>query len=106
MHFNFLSTAYDDPYLIALLPDCLQIKTIEPNLFIQSVPVSKVRLVTNSRQGLLYIASQTHVWCLHAVPIAQQIKTLLEEKQFQLALKLAVSSITEKEVLLQNTLQT
>lgn len=83
--------AYDNPYLIALLPESIQIKTIEPNLFIQSVPVSKVKLVANSRQGLLYIASQTHVWCLQAVPISQQIKTLLEEKQFQLALKLAVS---------------
>lgn len=82
---------YDDPYLIALLPESIQIRTIDPNLFIQAVSVSKVRLLVSNKQGLLYLASQNYVWCLEAVPIAQQIKTLLEEKQFQLALKLAVS---------------
>ncbi|KAK6634046.1 hypothetical protein RUM43_001658 [Polyplax serrata] len=80
---------FDDPYLIALLPESIQIRTIDPNLFIQSLSVSKVRLLVSNKQGLLYLASQNYVWCLEAVPIAQQIKTLLEEKQFQLALKLA-----------------
>lgn len=62
-------------------------------MLIQSLSAPKVRLIAFCKRGLLYIASQTHIWCLQAVPISQQVKTLLEEKQFQLALKLAVFSI-------------
>ncbi|KAG7163431.1 Vam6/Vps39-like protein-like [Homarus americanus] len=36
----------------------------------------------------VYIASSSHVWCLHSIPINQQIPQLLGEKQFGLALKL------------------
>lgn len=87
----FFVLVYDDPYLIALLPESLQVRTIDPNLFIQVLSVSKVKLIVGNKQGLLYLASQNNVWCLESVPISQQIKTLLEKKQFQLALRLAVS---------------
>ncbi|XP_021925898.1 vam6/Vps39-like protein isoform X1 [Zootermopsis nevadensis] len=83
-----LAIAYDEPYLLALLADCVEIRTVEPCLFIQSVTVPKPRLVVRCRQGLVYVASVSHVWCLQAVPLARQIHILLEDKQFQLALKL------------------
>lgn len=76
--------------MIALLPESIQIRTIDPNLFIQALSLSKVKLLISNKQGLLYLATQNYVWCLEAVLIPQQIKMLLEEKQFQLALKLAV----------------
>lgn len=44
------------------------------------------------QNGLIYASSALDVWCLRAVPFAKQIKRLLEEKDFQLALKLAVSN--------------
>lgn len=44
------------------------------------------------QNGLIYASSALDVWCLKAVPFARQIKRLLEDKDFQLALKLAVSS--------------
>lgn len=43
------------------------------------------------QNGLIYVSSALDVWCLKAVPFARQIKRLLEDKDFQLALKLAVS---------------
>jgi len=82
--------AYDEPYLLALLTDCIEIRTVEPCLFIQSVTVPKPRLVVRCHQGLVYVASVGHVWCLQAVPLVRQIHVLLEDKQFQLALKLTV----------------
>jgi hypothetical protein len=88
--YAFFSAAYDEPYLLALLTDCIEIRTVEPCLFIQSVTVPKPRLVVRCRQGLVYVASVGHVWCLQAVPFARQIHVLLEDKQFQLALKLTV----------------
>ncbi|XP_067011579.1 vam6/Vps39-like protein [Anabrus simplex] len=81
--------SYDEPYLVAILSDCVEIRTIEPQLFVQTLPVPKPRLVCRcERQGRVYVASATHVWCLQSVPLDRQIHVLLQERQFQLALKL------------------
>lgn len=50
----------------------------------------KARLITRCKQGLLYAASVSQVWCLHAIDIAKQQEILLKDKQFQLALTLTV----------------
>jgi hypothetical protein len=92
-HSAFFFAAYDEPYLLALLTDGIEIRTVEPRLFVQSVTVPKPRLVVRCHQGLVYVASVGHVWCLQAVPLARQIRVLLEDKQFQLALKLTVCII-------------
>ena len=42
--------------------------------------------------GQVYIASTNHVWRLAPVPITMQIKDLLQNKEFELALQLAVSA--------------
>jgi hypothetical protein len=91
--FAFCFAAYDEPYLLALLADCVEIRTVEPCLFIQSVPLPKTRLVFCCHQGLVYVASIDYVWCLQAVPLTQQIHILLEDKQFQLALRLTVCTM-------------
>jgi hypothetical protein len=91
--FAFSFAAYDEPYLLALLADCVEIRTVEPCLFIQSVPLQKARLVFRCHQGLVYVASVDYVWCLQAVPLTQQIHILLEDKQFQLALRLTVCTM-------------
>ena len=44
------------------------------------------------RSGQVYIASTNHVWRLAPVPITMQIKDLLQNKEFELALQLAVSA--------------
>lgn len=51
----------------------------------------KARLITRCKQGLLYVASVSQVWCLHAVEISKQREMLLKDKQFQLALTLTVN---------------
>lgn len=52
-----------------------------------------MRFVVSAKQGLLYAASISQIWCLQAVDIAKQRKVLVDAKQFQLALKLTVSEI-------------
>jgi hypothetical protein len=96
--FAFSFAAYDEPYLLALLADCIEIRTVEPCLFIQSVPLPKPKLVFRCHQGLVYVASLDYVWCLQAVPLTQQIHVLLEDKQFQLALKLTVRIMDQDEI--------
>jgi len=86
---------YDEPYLIASIGDKLYVQTIEPGE--SSVPrqvistTSKTMNMFTCHNGLIYVSSALDVRCLKAVPFARQIKRLLEDKDFQLALKLAVS---------------
>ena len=89
----FFSVAYDDPYLVAVLGESAEVRTVEPSLRVQSLALGRgARLVVRCRQGQLYAASQSEVWSLQAIPLAQQIRRLLEDKQFELALKLTVST--------------
>lgn len=88
---------YDEPYLIASISDKLYVQTIESVESSVSRQVitatSKTMNMFTCQNGLIYASSTFDVYCLKAVPFAKQIKRLLEDKDFQLALKLAVSVI-------------
>lgn len=88
---------YDEPYLIASIGDKLYIQTIEPseNSVARQVisTTSKTINMFTCQNGLIYASSALDVCCLKAVPFAKQIKRLLEDKDFQLALKLAVRDL-------------
>ncbi|XP_006825770.1 vam6/Vps39-like protein [Saccoglossus kowalevskii] len=79
---------YDAPYMIAVLPRYVEIRTIEPRLLVQSIDLQKPRFITLG-SGHVYIASSHFVWRLVPVPITVQIRELLQDKQFELALHLA-----------------
>lgn len=76
------------PYLIALLPKHVEIRTISPRLLIQNIDLQKARYICQG-SGCIYVASSNFVWKLNAMPIAYQIRQLLEANQFELALHLA-----------------
>lgn len=58
---------------------------------IQTIPdLHKARLLARTKQGLLFAASITHLWCIQAVNIPEQRKNVLKQKKFQLALQLTV----------------
>lgn len=81
---------------MASIGDKLYIQTIESgesSVARQIISTtSKTLSMFTCQNGLIYISSALDVWCLKAVPFAKQIKRLLEDKDFQLALKLAVSN--------------
>ncbi|XP_046488344.1 vam6/Vps39-like protein isoform X1 [Neodiprion pinetum] len=93
------ATAWDDPFLMGIINDTLEVYTLEGCLHIQTIPeLNKARLLCRCRKGLVYVASVSQVWCINAVEVTHQIRTLLEQNQFQLALKLThLSDITEEE---------
>lgn len=69
------------------------IESVESSVSRQVIPVaSKTMNMFSCQNGLIYVSSMLDVCCLKAVPFAKQIKRLLEDKDFQLALKLAVSN--------------
>lgn len=76
---------------MGIINDTLEVYTLEGCMQIQTIPeLNKARLLYRCKQGLVYVASVSQVWCVNAVEVTQQIRTLLEQNQFQLALKLTV----------------
>lgn len=83
-------TVYDDPYLVAVLRESVMVQTVYPLLEIQTLPIKDGHLICRCKQGVIYVATSEHVYCIYSVPRERQIRILLEQKQFQLALKLTV----------------
>lgn len=66
------------------------VQTVEPMLNIQTLPIKDGHVICRCKQGIIYIATSEHVYCIQSVPRERQIRILLEQKQFQLASKLTV----------------
>lgn len=72
----------------------LEVYTLEGCLHIQTIrDLNKARLIYRCKQGKVFVASISQVWCIKAIDVTLQIRTLLEQNQFQLALKLTVRYI-------------
>ena len=71
--------------------DRLEVYTLEGCLHIQTIKdLNKARLIYRCKQGRVFVASISQIWCINAIDVTLQIRTLLEQNQFQLALKLTV----------------
>lgn len=83
-----LQMIYDHPYILALTNSGLEVRTLDPKFLIQSLELYKPKILAlgNSRQK--YVASCNNVWLLVNVETSEQIKQLLEKKEFNLALTL------------------
>jgi hypothetical protein len=79
---------HSPPYLIAILQKFVEVRTIDPKNLIQNISLPRTKLICQG-DGCIYVASTNNVWRLAATPNANQIKQLLQAKQFELALKLA-----------------
>ncbi|KAJ8671700.1 hypothetical protein QAD02_002964 [Eretmocerus hayati] len=82
------SIAWDDPYLLGIVHDTLEIYTLKSCMHMQTLPdLNTARLISRCKQGKVYVASMSQVWCISATHFAQQIRIILEQSHFQLALK-------------------
>nr|XP_013997373.1 unnamed protein product [Salmo salar] len=86
---------HQPPYIIAVLPRYVEIRTFEPRLLVQSVELQRPRFITSAGPNIVYVASNHFVWRLVPVSIASQIRQLLQDKQFELALQLAMKDDVE-----------
>uniref|UniRef100_A0AAZ3RG31 CNH domain-containing protein n=1 Tax=Oncorhynchus tshawytscha TaxID=74940 RepID=A0AAZ3RG31_ONCTS len=84
-----IAMEHQSPYIIAVLPRYVEIRTFEPRLLVQSVELQRPRFITSAGPNIVYVASNHFVWRLVPVSIASQIRQLLQDKQFELALQLA-----------------
>lgn len=90
--------AYDEPYLVVGFGDTLCVQTTEPydgnHAVRQEITTNfKILKISCCKNGLIYAMSAMSIWWLKPVPRDVQIERLLEEKNFRLAIKLAVSYI-------------
>lgn len=94
-----LAIVWDEPYILGLLQEDVVVQTVEPALFVQTLPdLVKARLMYRCRSGLIYLCSMGQVWCLSAVDITKQRQQLLKDKQFQIAIDLTnLSNSTPEE---------
>lgn len=88
---------WDEPYAIALVNNSLEVRVLasdaDDETFMQSLPeLQKARLLVRSGNGLLFAASVSQLWCIQAIDIPKQRQSLLQQKKFQLALQLTVST--------------
>ncbi|KAF7989189.1 hypothetical protein HCN44_007719 [Aphidius gifuensis] len=82
-------TAWDDPYLLGIVHDTLEVYILDVSPHIQTLnELNKARLLCRCKQGRVYVGSMSQVWCVSSVDVEQQIRKLLDQNQFQLALKL------------------
>ncbi|KAM4540838.1 vam6/Vps39-like protein [Fundulus diaphanus] len=84
-----IAMEHQPPYIIAVLPRYVEIRTPEPRLLVQNVELQRPRFITSAGPNIVYVASNHFVWRLVPVSIASQIRQLLQDKQFELALQLA-----------------
>lgn len=89
--FVYRFSAWDDPYLLGIVHERLEVYTLEGCLHIQTIKdLNKARLIYRCKQGKVFVASISQIWCIKAIDVTLQIRTLLEQNQFQLALQLTV----------------
>ncbi|MED6290196.1 Vam6/Vps39-like protein [Characodon lateralis] len=84
-----IAMEHQPPYIIAVLPRYVEIRTLEPRLLVQNVELQRPRFISSAGPNIVYVASNHFVWRLVPVSIASQIRQLLQDKQFELALQLA-----------------
>lgn len=93
-----ISLVWDEPYAVGLLnSNSIEVRVLDASgsmkdTYIQSLgDVQKARHLVRSRKGLLFAASISQLWCIQAIDVQKQCRSLLENKKFQLALQLTVS---------------
>lgn len=84
-----IAMVYHAPYIIAVLPTCVEVRSIDPRHLIQTTEITKPKLIYCGSQQQIYVASSGSIWRLSSVPVATQIKQLLARKEFELSLHLA-----------------
>ncbi|CAH2041395.1 unnamed protein product, partial [Iphiclides podalirius] len=93
-----VAVVWDEPFILGLLSDQVVVQTVEPPLFIQTLPeLNKARLMYRCKRGLIFVASVGQVWCISSVDVTKQRQQLLKDKQFQIAIDLTLLSDSSPE---------
>ncbi len=81
---------YHHPYIIGVLPNCIEIRNIYTRSLAQRVAIKGGQCIT--KKGRLFIATATTLHTLIQYPLTDQVEQLLELQDFKGALALATVS--------------
>ncbi|KAF0310166.1 Vam6/Vps39-like protein [Amphibalanus amphitrite] len=70
-------------------PPTWRCRPVEPRRHIQTISWEAPRFMARTGAGQMVLASASHLWLLRAVAVGTQVNSLVQQRQFQLALELA-----------------
>ncbi|PAV71973.1 hypothetical protein WR25_16663 isoform B [Diploscapter pachys] len=84
----------DYPYLLTLFPKGrIEIRCVDPPLLVQNITISKAAFIQQGISGSIFAASQMDILLLDSLKnLRKNVSYLLNEKHFDLAIKLAETS--------------
>ncbi|PAV86093.1 hypothetical protein WR25_24421 isoform E [Diploscapter pachys] len=84
----------DYPYLLTLFPKGrIEIRCVDPPLLVQNITISKAAFIQQGISGSIFVASQMDILLLDSLKnLRKNVSYLLNEKHFDLAIKLAETS--------------
>ncbi|XP_060583143.1 vam6/Vps39-like protein isoform X2 [Ruditapes philippinarum] len=90
--------AFDPPYVLAVLPKYMEVRTFDPSISIQQIEMKHVNAVCKAR-NVIFLLCRDDVFMLTLRPIDERVNCLLKNKHFQVAkqLKLQDNNITMEE---------
>lgn len=97
-----LAIVWDEPFVVGRVSNgievrCLEANSINKDTLVQTIPeLSKTKYLVRSGRGTIFAAAISELWCIRLVDITTQRQQLLQQKKFQLAIELTVSSILMK----------
>jgi len=84
------AVGYYFPYLIALLPKFLEVRTtFGTQTLVQMVTLRSAKLMQIKKD--IYVAAPNHIWRLVPIPVLSQVDQLVREKEYENAISLCES---------------
>lgn len=114
LFYELIFLAYDSPYLIAILPDnIIEVRTIQPSQMVQKIQLDGAsslcagqtyevgswldKNIVSHFSGCVYVGGDHSSWLLNSKPLLRaNVKFLMEMKQFELAIQLAVCDLFQQ----------
>ncbi|WAR19385.1 VPS39-like protein [Mya arenaria] len=82
---------YDSPYVIAVMPKHLEIKSAQPSISIQQIYMKLAKNVCKGRE-VIYVQTETSVYMLTPRPVEDRVKYLSQHYCFDLAIQIQMQS--------------
>jgi len=93
-----IAVASHPPYLLSVMNNLLEVRTMHPRMFVQSIDLSKPKNIYRYHNWVI-VSSSSSIWMLQQLPASKQLPALLQAKEYELALQIAKLSkwSTEKQ---------
>ncbi|KAJ5072391.1 cnh domain containing [Anaeramoeba ignava] len=82
-----LVTTFHQPYLIGVLPEQIEIRTIDSKKLVQKLAYPGIKIISN-KNNLIYLATTNSIYRMYPVPLIEQATILVKQNEYIEALQL------------------